>query len=168
MDEQRPSWLDIYMTMAFVVAERSHDLETKVGCVITSPENIVLGTGYNGFPSGIYDKDLPRNRPGKYEWILHSEENCVLNCNQKPINGIAYITTAPCFPCLKRLWQAGIRTIYYSTLYTAKSALASDHILRENFVDRSKKKLKIIEVKFSPKLLKNLLEKVMSYDKKSV
>jgi dCMP deaminase len=161
----RPTWIESYLTIAHVLAERSHDSETKVGAVITDANHIIIGTGFNGFPKGIQDCDLPTTRPGKYDWMLHAEENAVLNCSHRPTNGIAYVTTIPCFPCLKRLWQFGVTTIYYSTLYVAKSIDNKRLVLTEDLILRTKKEIKLIPVKFSSRLLQTTLDKVLSYEK---
>ena len=164
-NDSRPSWESIFMTLAFVLAERSHDIETKVGCVITNNHNIILGTGINGYPSGIDDADLPKTRPGKHDYkIIHSEENAILNCWTKPDNGIAYITCAPCFSCLIRMYQFGIRTIYYSTLYLPVSANKKDEEMRQDFVLRTGRQLKLIPTKFDKGILNAVVKRLDSYE----
>lgn len=108
----RPSWTDYFLGLAKVVSQRSHDIHTKHGCVITDKQNRILGTGYNGFPKGLDDSKLPLNRPDKYLWISHSERNALSNCVARPDNGNAYITGQCCNDCIMALHQAGIDSVY--------------------------------------------------------
>jgi dCMP deaminase len=107
----RPSWTDYFLGLAKVVSLRSHDIHTKHGCVITDQNNRVLGVGYNGFPRGLKDKELPLERPLKYHWMVHSERNALSNCVVRPDNGIAYVTGQCCNDCIVALWQEGIKTV---------------------------------------------------------
>lgn len=47
------SWLDYFMSMALLTAQRSKDPNTQVGACIVDAENRIIGLGYNGFPSGV-------------------------------------------------------------------------------------------------------------------
>jgi dCMP deaminase len=106
----RPSWTDYFLGIAKVVSQRSHDIHTQHGCVITDTQHRILGVGYNGFPKGMNDTILPINRPDKYHWMIHAERNALSNCVIRPDNGIAYITGQSCNDCIMALWQEGIRT----------------------------------------------------------
>lgn len=108
----RPSWTDYFLGLAKVVSQRSHDIHTKHGCVITDQNNRILGVGYNGFPRGLQDDKLPLDRPNKYFWMVHSEINALSNCVVRPDNGIAYVTGQCCNNCIISLWQEGIKTVY--------------------------------------------------------
>jgi dCMP deaminase len=108
----RPQWTDYFLGMAKVVSQRSHDIHTKHGCIITDKNNRILGVGYNGFPRGLKDSELPISRPEKYPWMVHSERNALSNCVVRPDNGIAYVTGQCCNDCIIALWQEGIQTVY--------------------------------------------------------
>jgi dCMP deaminase len=108
----RPSWTDYFLGLAKVVSQRSHDVHTQHGCIITDQNNRILGVGYNGFPRGLNDEKLPTNRPDKYIWMIHSEINALNNCVVRPDNGIAYVTGQCCNNCIMSLWQEGIKTVY--------------------------------------------------------
>jgi dCMP deaminase len=107
----RPDWSDYYLGLAKVVSRRSHDKHTKHGCIITNQDNMVLGQGYNGFPHGLDDKNLPLDRPDKYPWMIHAERNALSNCTVRPANGIAYVTGQSCTSCIMSLWQEGIKKV---------------------------------------------------------
>jgi dCMP deaminase len=108
----RPSWTDYFLGLAKVVSQRSHDIHTQHGCVITDQNHRILGVGYNGFPKNMDDTLLPTSRPDKYYWMIHSERNALSNCVIRPDNGIAYVTGQCCNDCIMALWQEGIKTVY--------------------------------------------------------
>ena len=110
----RPSWTDYFLGLAKVVSQRSHDIHTQHGCVITDSNNRILGVGYNGFPKGLDDSKLPTSRPEKYFWMTHSERNALANCIIRPENGTAYVTGQCCNDCIIALWQEGVRSVIMS------------------------------------------------------
>lgn len=107
----RPNWTDYFLGLANVVAQRSHDVQTQHGCVITDNHNRILGIGYNGFPRGVDDTILPNTRPEKYPWMIHAERNALSNCIIRPENGTAYVTGQSCNDCIMALWQEGVSTV---------------------------------------------------------
>lgn len=108
----RPSWIDYFLGLAKVISKRSHDIHTQHGCVITDKNNRILGVGYNGFPKGLDDSQLPLSRPDKYFWMVHSERNALANCVVRPDGGTAYVTGQCCNDCIIALHQEGIDTVY--------------------------------------------------------
>jgi dCMP deaminase len=107
----RPDWHNYFLGLAKVVSQRSHDIHTQHGCVITDRNNRILGVGYNGFPRGLDDTKLPTSRPEKYDWMVHAERNALSNCIVRPDNGIAYVTGQSCCDCIMALWQEGITKV---------------------------------------------------------
>jgi dCMP deaminase len=107
----RPNWTDYFLGLAKVISQRSHDIHTQHGCVITDQQHRILGVGYNGFPKGMNDSSLPTSRPEKYRWMIHAERNALANCVIRPDNGIAYVTGQCCNDCAISLWQEGITEI---------------------------------------------------------
>lgn len=118
----RPTKLQTFMKIAEAVSERSHDSQTHVGGVLVDPEDdTIVATGYNGFASGVHDELLPTERPDKYQYVIHSEQNILTYCARKGIkakNCYLVCTHTPCDTCLLLLWQAGIRKIVAKTQYT--------------------------------------------------
>lgn len=116
--KERPSWDIYYMTLAYIVAQRSFDPSSKCGCVLVSKDNRLLSTGYNGPIRGSKDEDVPLTRPDKYSFMIHSEENSLLAYNgsyQDIQKSRAYITGRPCTTCLRMLIQKGIVEVIYGT-----------------------------------------------------
>ena len=110
----RPTWNNYFLGLAKVASRRSHDIHTQHGCVIIDRNNRILGMGYNGFPRGMNDSELPIDRPSKYEWMIHAERNALSNCVVRPDNGIAYVTGQCCNDCIMALWQEGISKVIMS------------------------------------------------------
>jgi dCMP deaminase len=108
----RPDWTSYFLGLAKVISQRSHDIHTQHGCVITDQNHRILGVGYNGYPRGLDDNKLPKSRPEKYPWMVHSERNALSNCVVRPDNGIAYVTGQCCNDCIMALWQEGVQQVY--------------------------------------------------------
>lgn len=126
----RPNWTDYFLGLAKVISKRSHDIHTQHGCVITDQNHRILGVGYNGFPKGLIDSELPTDRPDKYHWMVHSERNALSNCVIRPDNGIAYVTGQCCNDCIIALWQEGIKTVYMIDDHGTK---LFDHAAQQRF-----------------------------------
>ena len=108
------SWTDYFLAMAHLVASKSKDPSTKVGCVVITEDNVVAATGYNGLPRGVEDRADRMERPAKYLWTSHAEENAVAQAarvGMKLKGGTAYVTHMPCSRCARTLIQAGIETV---------------------------------------------------------
>jgi dCMP deaminase len=109
------SWDDYFISMAELVASKSKDRSTKVGCVIVGPNHEVRSTGYNGMCRGVDDDVGERHeRPEKYFWFEHAERNAIYNAARNGIpleNCTAYTTMLPCADCTRGLIQSGINRI---------------------------------------------------------
>lgn len=109
------SWHRYFMDMAHKVASRSKDPNTKVGCIVTSKDKVVVASGYNGIPQGVRDLPERMERPAKYLWTAHAEENAVAlaaRVGASLRDGYAYVTHHPCSRCARSLIQAGIQVVY--------------------------------------------------------
>ncbi|MCK6604574.1 MAG: dCMP deaminase family protein [Ignavibacteriaceae bacterium] len=114
------SWNECFMQMAYLIAMRSKDPSTQAGAVIVDENKIIVGLGYNGFPRGIDDGQLPWNRQGtlaetKYAYVVHAEENAIYNANKSVHGCTLYCTLFPCNECTKTIIQNGIKKIYYAS-----------------------------------------------------
>ena len=133
----RPNWTNYFLGLAFVVSQRSHDIHTQHGCIITDSNHRILGVGYNGFPRGMDDSKLPTSRPEKYAWMIHAERNALSNCVVRPDNGIAYVTGQCCNNCIISLWQEGISTVYMADKHGTALFDESEQIKFDLFVKMS-------------------------------
>lgn len=112
----RPDWDTYFMMLAEQVSLRSMDAQTKVGSLLVNDKKFILGTGYNSFPPGVDDKNIPNTRPAKYARVLHSELNSVINsyANLHQENNITlYSTLRPCVQCLMVLMRYDVTRIVY-------------------------------------------------------
>ncbi len=113
------SWDEYFMAVALLSAQRSKDPSTQVGACVANAQNKIVGVGYNGFPWGCSDDDLPWEREGdyldtKYPFVCHAELNAVLNSITFDLRDCRiYVALFPCNECTKVIIQAGIREIVY-------------------------------------------------------
>jgi dCMP deaminase len=115
---QVPGWDEYYLDICKVVAARSKDPHTQIGCVIAGPAHEIRSTGYNSLPRGIRD-DVPERleRPTKYLWMEHAERNAIYNAARcgTPLEGCTlYVEIMPCMDCARAIVQAGIREVIIS------------------------------------------------------
>ena len=121
----RPGFPEIYLSLAFSLAERSTCKRLKVGTVITSTDyRKVLAVGYNGNASGLPNA-CDRDEAGRCG-CLHSEENAVINCDSpRHMEKFAFVTHLPCVMCAKRLINLGtVKRVYYCHEYRSQESLA--------------------------------------------
>ncbi len=125
----RPSWQEYFMQMAFLAATRSTCLRRKVGAVLVR-DNQIVSTGYNGTPKNIRHcgeqgclRQQQQVPPGeKHELCrgVHAEQNVII---QAGINGgsthgaTLYCTNQPCSICARMIINAEIRTVYIADTY---------------------------------------------------
>lgn len=147
-------WVQFYIGLAFAVSQKSPDAQTKHGCVITDQQNRPLSFGYNGFPRGVDDSDIPNIRPQKYKWCFHSECNAVANCEHRPENGIAYVTGQCCNNCIYTLWQHGVKTVYIADRYGSQEKGKMDKEWFDKFIDKTKMNIRYVKPDLS--WLKNI------------
>jgi dCMP deaminase len=122
----RPSWDEYFLNIAEAVAARSHDAETKVGCVIVDAEHRVLATGYNGYPPGYNDELLPNIRPYKYKYMVHAEMNAIASSRADLRGGTLYCTSTPCNDCAKAIVTAGIKRVVCAKAYSMHDGVAAE------------------------------------------
>lgn len=95
---------------------RSKDRSTQVGAVVIDDDFNVRASGYNGMARGVNDNVEERHqRPQKYLWAAHSEENCVAQAARIGVSlkGCTILLTSlfPCATCSRLIIQAGIKRI---------------------------------------------------------
>lgn len=120
-NEDRISWDEMFMDIAFTVAKRSTCLRRHVGAVIVK-NNQVVSSGYNGAPKNlIHCKEhggclreklnVPSGQRAELCRAVHAEQNS-LRCDPLLLKGATlYVTTSPCSMCLKQLLNAEISRI---------------------------------------------------------
>lgn len=142
------NWDEYFMGVSLLAAKRSKDPNTQVGACIVDKNNIILSTGYNGFPFGCSDDEYPWAREGedtKYKFVVHAELNAILNANGKLLKGARiYVDLFPCNECAKAIIQSGISEVVY--LYD-KYADTEETKASKRMLNSAGVKLRVFETK---------------------
>jgi len=141
------SWDEFFMGVAKLASQRSKDPSHQIGAVIVDPStNRILSVGYNGLPRGLNDNGLhvddltwshmdikhkkkfvPKEglvfdyweKPQKYDFVVHAEENCFFNTDANLKGSVIYIFSEkgyyPCSSCTKGIIQNGIIEVVLNT-----------------------------------------------------
>jgi len=111
-------WDFYFMGIAFMCALRSKDPSTRNGAVIVDPKTKhVISCGYNGMPNGKDDVYTwaREGTPNKYDFVIHAEENAILNTTQTLKDCMMYLYSEklylPCKGCMRLIIQSGIKEI---------------------------------------------------------
>ena len=114
------NWEEYFMAIAQLSAKRSKDPSTQVGACIVNSRKRIIGIGYNGFPIGCSDDELPWDRDGefldtKYPYVCHAEMNAITNAsNKSDLEGASlYVSLFPCNECAKLIVQVGIKEVVF-------------------------------------------------------
>lgn len=97
----------------------SKDPNTKVGCVIVSPDKRRFTVGYNGFPSSIPDYKKWWNNKNcddelcKYDLVNHAEVNAIMQAKTDLTGWSLYCTHFNCLDCARLICTTGISNVYY-------------------------------------------------------
>ena len=114
-------WHDYFMSVAMLSAFRSKDPSKQVGaCIVDPKRQRIVGIGYNGFPWGCGDDQLPWARKGssvletKHPYVCHAEMNAIFNKNCSSLEGCRiYTTLFPCNECTKMIIQSRLSDVVY-------------------------------------------------------
>jgi dCMP deaminase len=143
----RPTWDEYFMMLAKLTATRSTCLAFPVGAVIVKDRQ-VLATGYNGSPSGSAHcttqgycyPELSACNASKIlpSRSIHAEANAIAQAAKHGINtsgATIYVTLEPCLACLKLVISAGIREVFYETLFnTGDNLKVRDFFIADGLV----------------------------------
>ena len=126
------------MGKAFFSVMKSKDPSTQVGACIIDEDKKIIGIGYNGFPQGSSDDEMPWDREGdfletKYPYVVHAELNAILNSIKSFKNCTIYVTHFPCNECAKAIVQAGIKkVVYFSDKHKSLDSTKASRKILEN------------------------------------
>jgi len=95
-------WHRRMMDVAELVATWSKDPNHKVGAVLTSLDNRILATGFNGFPKHV------EVAPSACGSTIHAEVNALLAARMTAEHKKMYVTRCPCLSCAACMIQAGV------------------------------------------------------------
>tara|TARA_B110001454_G_C12706768_1_gene428939 strand:+ start:839 stop:1279 length:441 start_codon:yes stop_codon:yes gene_type:complete len=115
--ENRLSWNEYFMSVAFLISSRSSCERLHVGCVLVK-NNRIISAGYNGFLPGMPHQSIIR---GSHEQAtVHAEQNAITDCASRGVSvkdATAYITHFPCLNCAKILSASGIKEVRFCCDY---------------------------------------------------
>ena len=112
-----------FLKIAANISEFSKANRLKVGAVIVSKRGRIVGTGFNGTPSGI-DNCCEDGNNITLDHVIHAELNAILNATTSDLrDSTIYLTHSPCIKCASALLQVGISKVVYKTEYRKKEGL---------------------------------------------
>lgn len=120
-------WDMRFIRLANYISNWSKDPSTKVGAVITDSKNRIIGTGYNGFPRGVYDQpERYDDKDTKHGMVVHAELNAILNAVKSVSGCTIYVSPLfTCGECAKAIIQSGIKKVVaYKNRYEPDSHAA--------------------------------------------
>lgn len=143
--EDRPTFHEIFMEIAYTWAKRATCLRRKVGAVIAKDKQ-QLTAGYNGAPRGVphcaemggclrAKLGIPSGQRAEICRGTHAEQNAITQAAKFGISiegSTLYCNTFPCVICAKMILNAGITTVVYDSDYDdplSKEILAQQHLL---------------------------------------
>lgn len=110
--EMASVWDNRFLELSKQVASWSKDPSTKVGCLIVNSAKRIINQGFNGFPKKMMDDGRLFDKVEKHRYIIHAEENALLNPTQPMQGATAYVWPLhPCPRCAAKLVQVGITKV---------------------------------------------------------
>jgi deoxycytidylate deaminase len=142
----RPTFDEYFLNIAFDVSLRSDDNNIRHGAVIVTNQNHIIGTGYNATIRNSDKNKIPYNiREKKRLWMIHAEENAILNSRENPLTiggAKIYITGLPCVNCLQRIINFGITEVIYADRIGSVTENEETMKMRKDIIKMSKIKVR--------------------------
>lgn len=105
-------WKDYFRQQLWLAQSMSKDANTKVGAlIIDTNSKVVVASGWNDLPRGVVHTPERNERPLKYLYTCHSEQNCLMNALRlgQRVNGLTMLCTlACCSQCSASIVNSGI------------------------------------------------------------
>lgn len=157
---ERPTFDEYFLNIAFDVSLRSDDPNIRHGAVIVTNQNHIIGTGYNATIRGSDKTKIPYHiRDKKRLWMIHAEENAILNSAINPLaigGAKIYVTGLPCVNCLQRVINFGISEIIYAGRIGSITENEETDRMRKDLISMSK--IKIREISLNNMWLKRAVD----------
>lgn len=128
----KQKFIEAFMDVAKRFAQLSSAKRLQVGSIVVKDDRII-SIGYNGTPAGwdnecetvVDTGELPPTLITKPE-VIHAEMNALMKLaksHESGNNATIFITHSPCMECAKGIYQAGIKTVYYSEAYRSNNGI---------------------------------------------
>lgn len=158
------NWDEYFFNMCDVVASRSKDPSTKIGAVITSKNNTIIATGFNGFPKRVYEGGNRKERPQKYLYTVHAEMNAITFSDYAKTSESStkiYVNNIPpCNVCAGLIINAGIKEVNIINKEVPEQWKASCRVGLEMFIETDVK----VKVHCLEKKGYYIFDSLMQYD----
>lgn len=116
------------MGIAYRVADFSKSKRKQVGAIIIDKNSRIVGTGFNGTPSGVNNCCEIDNKTLPY--VIHAELNAIVNSKISDLSECTlYVTYSPCISCAAIIIQKKIKTVIFHEEYHDLSGV---DLLRDN------------------------------------
>ena len=113
----RLSWSEYALRLAKTASLRSEDPYQKVGACALGHNNMTIGIGYNGLPSGAtVREDFWKDRDARRRYMIHAETNC-MSLFRKGEAKIIAVTLMPCSNCATTIAAYEIPYVVYEEKY---------------------------------------------------
>ena len=116
----------MYMQIAVLHSMRSRAQRKKVGAVIVTPQQVMLG-GWNGTPPGWDNVCETLDNSGNLttkSCVIHAEENCLTKAAREGVSvvgSVLYVTLPPCQHCAAKIHASGIIRVVYLDEYISQT-----------------------------------------------
>ena len=114
---KQKDWDAYHVRLLEVIASKSQDRSSKFAAIIVDGHQLIRSTGYNGLPRGVHYQEKYHDRPDKYMYFVHAEQNAIFNAARigtSVESCYMYVLKPPCVECVKAIIQAGILMIKYA------------------------------------------------------
>lgn len=132
---------------AYLLAQtQSEDPVTKNGAILVNSHNVVIGQGANRLPEKIHPTPNRLERPDKYDYIIHAEQNAIANAARQgnsTAESTLYCPWAACTFCARLIIQSGI-----SRVITHKSLMIQTHKQWPAEIDKARKMFQEAAIEF--------------------
>ena len=118
MQNERISWQEYALRIAYVASLRSEDPYKQVGACALDYCNRVIGVAYNGLAPGInVDSSFWSDREKRRPYIVHAEANLLALIKRGECKILA-CTLLPCSCCASMISAYGIEHVIYHEVYS--------------------------------------------------
>lgn len=105
-------WKEYFRQQLWIAQSMSKDANTQVGSlIIDTNSKVVVASGWNDLPRGVIHTSERNERPLKYLYTCHSEQNCLMNALRlgQRVNGLTMLCSlASCAQCGASIVNSGI------------------------------------------------------------
>lgn len=123
----RPSWDEVWMGVADMIAQRSRCSRAQVGVALVSADQRLLSAAYNGPPKGLWvvgpcinwcprAQRLDSAPDPVYDdcHAAHAESNAIARADYTQMAGSSvYVTTSMCKGCAKIVANSGVTRVIF-------------------------------------------------------